>query len=278
MIGRGIASAVSRARDSLARGLVRAGVTPNMLTLAGMVITAGAGVCYALGAGESLAWSLLVHAPGGAYLLLAGALLILASACDILDGAVARIGNSSTKFGAFLDSTLDRYSDFVVYAGIAVFYASGPKANVTAVLLCMVAFFNSFMISYARARAEDLIDSCSVGYWQRGERSTAILIATFAHNIPALLVQQALLPLLTVLRRVMYTRAVLAGRTPIVDPRQGGWWLKIRLWRWPRKTIAYDVVTGINIAWLLFAPVGDIFRWTVGPFLTGDPVRMLLGG
>lgn len=278
MIGRGIASAVSSARDSLARGLVRAGVTPNMLTLAGMVITAGAGVCYALGAGKSLAWSLSAHAPGGAYLLLAGALLILASACDMLDGAVARIGNSATKFGAFLDSTLDRYSDFVVYAGIAVFYASAPQANVTAVLLCMVAFFNSFMISYARARAEDLIDSCSVGYWQRGERSTAILIATFAHNIPALLVQQALLPLLTVWRRMMHTRAVLAGRTPIVDPRQGGWWLKIRLWRWPRKTVAYDVVTGINIAWLLFAPVGDIFRWTVGPFLTGDPVRMLLGG
>ncbi len=278
MIGRGIAFAFSTARDSIARGLVRAGITPNMLTLTGMVITAVAGVCYAIGAGKPMAWSLSLHGPAGAYLLLAAAMLILASACDILDGAVARIGGASTKFGAFLDSSLDRYSDFVVYAGIAIFYASRPQANATAVALCMVAFFNSFMISYTRARAEDLIDSCKVGYWQRGERSAAILIATFAHNIPALLVQQAVLPLLTVLRRMMYTRAVLAGKSPIIDPRQGGWWLRIRLWRWPRNTIAYDFVTAVNVAWLIFAPVGKILQGTLGPWVTGDPIGMLLGG
>lgn len=276
MIGRGIGHGFCTARDFLARGLVRAGVTPNMLTMAGMVITGAAGVCYAIGAGRSFAWSLSLRGDGGAYLVLAGALLILASACDMLDGAVARIGNKSTKFGAFLDSTLDRYSDFVVYAGIAVYYAARPQANATAVALCMVAFFNSFMISYTRARAEDLIESCKVGYWQRGERSAAILIATFAHNIPALLVQQAALPLLTVLRRIFYTRAVLAGRAPITDPRQGGWWLKIRLWRWPQMSVPYDIVTGINIAWLIFAPVGKIIQATVGS-LTGDPVGMLLG-
>ena len=129
-------------------------------------------------------------------------------------------------------------------------------------LLCMVAFFNSFMISYSRARAEDLIDSCSVGYWQRGERSAAILIATFAGNIPALVVQQAALPLLTVLRRIFHTKAVLSGKTPIVDPRQGGLRLKLRLWRWPRATVPYDVVTALNIAWLIFAPVptADVLR------------------
>ena len=278
MIGRGIAAVFSTARDSIARGLVRVGVTPNMLTLAGMVITAVAGVCYAVGAGKGFAWSFSPRAPKGAYLMLAAAVLILASACDMLDGAVARIGGKSTRFGAFLDSTLDRYSDFVVYAGIAVFYASRPRANATAVGLCMLAFFNSFMISYTRARAEDLIESCKVGYWQRGERSVAILAATLAHNIPALLVQQAVLPLLTVLRRVMYTRAVLAGRTPIVDPRQGGWWLKIRLWRWPPRSIPYDVVAAINLAWLFFAPVGKIVERMFGPGATGDPVRVLLGG
>jgi hypothetical protein len=133
---------------------------------------------------------------------------------------------------------------------------------VTFVFLSMLAFFNSFMISYTRARAEDIIERCTVGYWQRGERSAAILIAAFAYNTPALVVQQAFLPMLTVLRRVFYTQSVIDGKTPITDPRKGGWWLKVRLWRWPRMTWPYDIVTGLNIAWLIFAPIGspDVLR------------------
>ena len=267
MIGKAVGAGFVAARDFVARGLLRLGVTPNMLTLTGMAFTAAAAVCYALGAGSRFAnpWGPDDWANG--YLLLAGALLILASACDMLDGAVARLGNRGTVFGAFLDSTLDRYSDFAVYAGIAIAYAWTRPANLTFIFLAMLAFFNSFMISYARARAEDLIEHCTVGYWQRGERSAAILIATFAHNIPALLVQQAALPLLTVLRRVFYTKAVLEGKAPITDPRQGGWWLKVRLWRWPRKTIPYDVVTGLNIAFLIWMPIGNV-----------DPLRALLAG
>ena len=266
MIGRGVGAGFVAARDFLAKGLVRAGVTPNTLSLAGMVITAAAGVCYALGADRPFAWGLHPRAPANAYLLLAGALMVLALACDMLDGAVARLGNCKTRFGAFLDSTLDRYSDFAVYVGIAAAYACRNPANVTFVLLSMLAFFNSFMISYARARAEDLIESCRVGFWQRGERSAGILIATFAHNIPALVVQQAALPFLTVLRRILYTRAVLQGKSPPTDPRQGGFWLKARLWYWPRMTVPYDFVVGVNIAWLLFAR-----------FDAPDPLRSLLG-
>ena len=266
MIGRTIGAGFAGARDFLAGGLVRLHVTPNTLTLTGMVLTALAGVCYAGGSASRFAWSLDPRGPN-ALLLAAAGLMILASACDMLDGAVARIGNCSSRFGAFLDSTLDRYSDFAVYAGIAIAYAWTRPANLTFIFLAMLAFFNSFMISYARARAEDLIEHCTVGYWQRGERSAAILIATFAHNIPALLVQQAALPLLTVLRRVFYTKAVLEGKAPITDPRQGGWWLKVRLWRWPRKTIPYDVVTGLNIAFLIWMPIGNV-----------DPLRALLAG
>jgi len=266
MIGRAIGFGFSTARDFLARGLVRFGVRPNTLTLLGMALTGAAGVCYAMGAASRFAWSLQGGAEANAYLLLAGSLMVLSSACDMLDGAVARLGGKKTRFGAFLDSTLDRYSDFAVYAGIAVCYAWRNPANATFVLLAMLAFFNSFMISYTRARAEDIIESCTVGYWQRGERSAAIIIATFAYNTPALLVQQAFLPVLSVLRRIFYTKAVIEGKTPIVDPRQGGLWLRIRLWRWPRMTLAYDFVTAVNIAWLIFAPVGQ-----------EDPIRRLLG-
>lgn len=251
MIGRVVGFSFSSARDTLAKGLIRLHVTPNALTLTGMVLTAGAGVCYAIGAGSAFAWSLNPAAEQNAYLLLAGVLMILASACDMLDGAVAKLGGMGTEFGAFLDSTLDRYSDFAVYAGIALWYVWNG-ANVTFVFLSMLAFFNAFMISYTRARAEDFIDACHVGYWQRGERSAAILIATFSYNVPALLTQQAILPLLTVLRRVGYTKHVFDGRRPVTDPRQGGWWLKIRLWRWPRMTLAYDSVTAVNVLWLIF--------------------------
>jgi len=262
MIGKAVGNGIAAARDAVARRLLRLGIGPNALTLLGMVITAGAGVCYGLGAGRGFGWSLAPSGAGNLYPLLAGLLLLLASACDMLDGAVARLGGRSSPFGAFLDSTLDRYSDFAVYAGIAAYYAWQRPANLTFVLLCMLAFFNAFMISYTRARAEDLIDSCKVGFWQRGERSTAILLATFAYNIPALVVQQAALPLLTVLRRIFYTRAVLAGENPITDPRDGGLWLKLRLWRWPRATPPYDLVAGINIVWVLFARIEatDVLR------------------
>jgi CDP-diacylglycerol--glycerol-3-phosphate 3-phosphatidyltransferase len=221
-----------------------------------------AGVCYAIGSGRDLGWSLDPNAPANAWLLVALAMIILAAACDMLDGTVARRGNMGTQFGAFLDSTLDRYSDFAIYAGIAAWFAS--VGNITFTLLPMIAFFNGFMISYSRARAEDIINRCRVGYWQRGERVGAVLFGTIAYNIPALVVQQALLPLLSVARRIGWTKHVIEGRHPIEDPRDGGFWLKVRIWRYPRGTIAYDVVTGLNILWLLvvrFEPVDVLRVW-----------------
>jgi CDP-diacylglycerol--glycerol-3-phosphate 3-phosphatidyltransferase len=264
MIARAIGFGFATARDALARRLAALHVTPNMLTVAGMLFTAGAGVCYAIGSRSGLAMDLRPGSPANAYLLLAGGLLVAALACDMLDGAVARLAGKSTEFGAFLDSTLDRYSDFAVFAGIGVCHAW--DGNATFVLLAMLAAFNAFMISYTRARAEDLIDRCRVGYWQRGERSAAILIGTFAYNVPGMVLQQAALPLLTVLRRVGYTRNVVAGKRPITDPKQGGMWLKIRLWRWPRMTPAYEIVTAINIAWLIFGriPPTDVLRTWFG--------------
>jgi CDP-diacylglycerol--glycerol-3-phosphate 3-phosphatidyltransferase len=248
MIGRGVGFGFSTARDTIARGLVALRITPNALTLTGGAITALAGVFYALGAARG----------DYGYLVWGAVLLIVASACDMLDGAVARIGGKSSVFGEYLDSTLDRFSDFAIYAGIAIGYASLAPANITFVLLAMLSFFNAVMISYSKARAENLIESCPVGYWQRGERSAAVLIATFANNIPALLVQQATLPMFTVLRRMLYTKAVTEGKEVIIDPRKGGLWLKLHLWYWRRMSLPYDFVTGVNIAWLIFAPIGTV--------------------
>jgi CDP-diacylglycerol--glycerol-3-phosphate 3-phosphatidyltransferase len=254
MIGKVIATGFSTARDAVARVLLRLRVTPNVLTIIGMLLTLAAGVCYAMAAGRGFAWS-LDPAGANAFVLVAGGLLILSSACDMLDGAVARLGNKGTRFGAFLDSTMDRFSDFAVYAGLAVGYALAEPANLTFVLLSQLAFFNAFMISYSRARAEDIIDACRVGFWQRGERSTAILIGTFACNLPALVAQQALLPMGTALRRIFYTRRVIQGRSVNEDPRRGRLCERLQIWRWPRMTPPYDLACALCIAWLIFARI-----------------------
>lgn len=267
-------AAVMAARDFLARGLVRIGVRPNMITLAGCGFTVAAGVFLAAGAGDLLCgaglWGrwLQQHNPAGvglsAWNLWAFAMLIASAACDMLDGAVSRLGDSRTTFGAFLDSTLDRVSDFAIFGGIAVYYAS--RGNVTYTLLAMLAVCHAFNISYTRARAEDLIPRCRVGYWQRGERYAAVLISLAAFNVPAMLWQQAISPAFTVWRRVWHTWQVTNGRTPNEDPRQGTWFDKLRLWRWPRMTWPYDLVTGLNVAWLIFAPIPqtDVLRNVLG--------------
>lgn len=261
-IGRAVGSGVSAARDAIARLLVRVGVSPNTLSILGLLITLATAACLVLGAGHRFAWDLDGRDGKSAYLFIAFVLMLAGFACDMLDGAVARIGKKATSFGAFLDSTLDRFSDFALFGGIAIHYAAQQPANLTFIALALLALVNAYMISYTRARAEDLIPECKVGYWQRGERSAALLIAAAFYSIPAVLVQLGILPLFTALRRIAHTHAVLAGKEPITDPRTGGFWMKIRLWRWPRMSFGYDVVTIANIAWIIFAriPAKDVLR------------------
>jgi CDP-diacylglycerol--glycerol-3-phosphate 3-phosphatidyltransferase len=268
-VGSTIGKGFSVVRDAIAAALVRIGANPNTLTISGTVITMLAAICLALGAGAGSAWSLrpgeLRQYQPNAYLLLAGALMVLCCAGDMLDGAVARIGRKSTTFGAFLDSTLDRFSDFAIFLGIGFYFVL--RGNVTNTLLPVLAMFAGLMISYTRARAEDLIQFCTVGYWQRGERMVAVIIAIFAGNIPALLWQQALLPMFTVWARIRYTAAVAGGKQPQIDPRKGTGLDTLKLWRYPRMSWQYDVVTGLNILWLILADIPP--NW--------DPISRLLG-
>lgn len=274
-VGRSIGRGFMFARDLVARGLLAVGVSPNSLTMAGFFFTAGAGFFLALGAGDKLhgrgLWSSLLGRYDGpdvglsCWNLWAAACLILSSATDMLDGAVARLGNCGTRFGAFLDSTLDRFSDFAIFAGIGFYYAW--RGNATYTLLAMLSLGNAFAISYARARAESLVPKFKAGYWQRGERMAAVIISVFAFNIPAMLWQQAISPAFTVWRRIKCTRDALEGRPVIEDPRTGTWLDRIQPWRWPRMTRAYDLITGANIVFLIFAPIPqvDLIRWAVQP-------------
>ena len=213
MVGNPIVWTIVTARDGIARGLVRIGATPNMLSIFGLVMTLVAGAALAMGAGAEPAWNFdprpITEYQPNAYLLLAGVLLFFCAAGDMLDGAVARIGGKGSTFGAFLDSTLDRFSDFAIYCGIAFYFAC--RGNITFTFLPFIATFAGLMISYTRARAEDLIEHCTVGYWQRGERFAAAMIAVYACNVPALIIQQAISPLFTVYARIRYTYQVTRG-------------------------------------------------------------------
>lgn len=256
-----IAAGLGWTRDTLARRLVRAGVTPNHLTLVGLLFTLLAAVFIALAIARSRSDTTpLGNPPGDCMLWFAAVWMILAGAMDILDGAVARVGSLASAAGAFLDSTLDRLGDVALFAAMVAGFAW--QGNFTYVLLASMAMGHAVLISYTRARAEDIIANCKVGYWERGERIAAILIACLFYQVPAVLWQLATLPMLTAIRRVLYTLHVLDHRrrsghdlseTHVKPIGQGLY--KLALWRYPRMTLPYDVVTATNILWIIFAPI-----------------------
>jgi CDP-diacylglycerol--glycerol-3-phosphate 3-phosphatidyltransferase len=151
----------------LARLLARSPLTPNQITTVGMVLTF---VAAALA--------------GFSHLLLAGLVLAFAGTFDILDGALARASKRSYPYGAFLDSTIDRYSECAVYIGIAAYFLDrgGPWLKLE-VLGCMVALAGSFLVSYVRARAQSLGFTCDSGLFARPERVVVTVVGLIAAGV-----------------------------------------------------------------------------------------------
>jgi CDP-diacylglycerol--glycerol-3-phosphate 3-phosphatidyltransferase len=143
----------------LGRFLAGLGLTPNMLTVIGVLLNGVVAVIIATD-----------------HPRLGGALLLVASAFDMLDGAVARASGSTSPFGGFLDSTLDRYSESLVFFGVLIYFLEGDDWKAGAILT-FVSTVGALMISYARARAESLGYKASVGLLARPER--VILLALF---------------------------------------------------------------------------------------------------
>src|SRR5688572_13105874 len=135
MLGESIGRGAMRIINAMVRGLAAAGVPPNILTTIGVTINVGCGVLFGLG---EFFW--------------AGVVLIIANVFDMLDGNVARQTGTVTRFGGFLDSTLDRLSDMVVFVGIMVFYAGNtPQHSLLNVTLAGVAMMASVLVSYTTA-------------------------------------------------------------------------------------------------------------------------------
>ncbi len=180
--------------DRIVGGLAATGINPNLLTFFGLVVNFGAAASFAVGNFR------------------AGALIIFfAGFLDMLDGQVARRQNRVTPFGAFYDSTLDRYADMALYMGLLVYYSVSGRTPY--VVLAAVATAGSVMVSYARARAESLIPLCKVGFMERPERLMLLIIGGLFNRMGPVLWVIAVISTITVIHRIVFTwQETRAGR------------------------------------------------------------------
>jgi len=137
-------------------------LNPNFFTTIGFILTVGAGILFGIG-----------------YLRTAGVIILLAGTFDIVDGKVARLSKRVTRFGALYDSTLDRYSEVIMFFGLAFFFVKADMF-LTSVAVSF-ALGGSVMVSYVRARAEALGFHCKVGIMQRPERIVYIGFGAIIH-------------------------------------------------------------------------------------------------
>ncbi len=180
--------------EPIGRLMVRWHITANMLTFSGMVLAAVSGLLAATG---NLAW--------------AGLVLLLAAPMDAFDGTVARLsGSIRSKFGAFWDSTLDRYSESLVLIGVLIYGLNRYDDGI--VVLACVTIFGSLLVSYARSRAETLGVDCKVGIMTRLERVVVTIVMLLLNPLypdaPVLigLGLMAVLTHVTVIMRIVHVR------------------------------------------------------------------------
>jgi len=190
----------------LIRGLVRVGVTPNAITVAGLVGSLGTA-------------ALILER----YWIAAGFVYVASSLLDSLDGAVARESGRASTFGAFFDSTLDRLAEGVVLGAIGVTLAQDDLP--VAVGACFVALTGSFLVSYTRARAEGLgVTSNKGGLMSRPERivltAAGLFFAPFSHVLEVMVYVLAALTVLTVAQRIDHVRRALAGEPDHVPEKE----------------------------------------------------------
>jgi CDP-diacylglycerol--glycerol-3-phosphate 3-phosphatidyltransferase len=168
-------------------------ISPNVLTFVGLVINVVAALLFGYATGENQRRMFFY----------AGLVVFAAGFFDLVDGPVARASNQVTRFGAFFDSVLDRYSDAALFFGLLVFYARGNRFFY--VVLTALVMISAVMVSYTRARAESLIGSCKVGFMERPERLVLIIIGALANRMAPVLWVIAVLSTITVIHRMYYT-------------------------------------------------------------------------
>jgi CDP-diacylglycerol--glycerol-3-phosphate 3-phosphatidyltransferase len=227
---------------------VALGIHPNVLTLIGVLINIAA------------AWALAVDR-----FVLAGVVMIVANIFDFIDGKVAHITGKQSQFGAFWDSTLDRFSDLALFTGLVWLYADLGRKDY--VLVATLALIFSIMTSYARARAESLISKCKVGFMERPERIVLFMIGAFTDRMAGVLWVILVLSVVTVANRIYYTYLELDRRPmPSTAGAAGVFW-RFFFWRDDRATLPYDI-------WVIAILA---FTWLTPPDWLRDPTASGLG-
>lgn len=234
------------------RAIIEASVAlrihPNVLTLIGVLIN--------IGAAGALASRRFV---------LAGVVMIAANIFDFIDGKVAHRLQLQSQFGAFWDSTLDRFSDLALLTGLIYLYSQLGRSDY--VLIAALTLIFTIMTSYARARAESLVEKCKVGFMERPERIVLFMIGAFTNRMAGVLWVILLLSILTVANRIYYTYLALNDRPmPSTQGLTGGF-TRAFFWRDERTTVPYDL-------WVIAILA---FVWLTPPDWLGDPTATGMG-
>ncbi|MES1254211.1 MAG: CDP-alcohol phosphatidyltransferase family protein [Acidobacteriota bacterium] len=217
-------------------------IHPNTLTLIGVIINVGA------------AWAL-----GYQKFVLAGVIMIVANIFDFIDGKVAHRLQLQSLFGAFWDSTLDRFSDLALLTGLIFLYSRLGRSDY--VLVASLTLIFSIMTSYARARAESLIEKCKVGFMERPERIVLFMIGAFTNRMAGVLWVVLALSILAVANRIYYTYLALNNRALPSKTGPFGWFNRAFFWTDDRATLPYDL-------WVIAILA---FVWLTPPDWLGDP-------
>ena len=228
---------------------VALGIHPNTLTLVGVLINIVAAFALAMDR-----------------FVLAGVIMIVANIFDFIDGKVAHITGKHSQFGAFWDSTLDRFSDLALFTGLIWLYAELGRNGY--VLIATLALIFSIMTSYTRARAESLIQKCEVGFMGRPERIVLFMIGAFTDRMAAVLWVILVLSIVTVANRIHYTYLALNAKPiPAGSNALTAAFSRAFFWRDERATLPYDLwVIGILA-----------FVWLTPPDWLRDPTAAGLG-
>ncbi len=199
------------------RPMARLGITPNMLTMIGLLLSILTAVVIAQG-----------------FLLVGGLLVLFAGVFDMFDGAMARVRNAATTFGAFFDSTLDRYSESIILLGLFIYALQRPDlhdpfwpfahAQSWMMTLIYLAVVGSLMVSYTKARAEGLGLECKKGLLARPERVILLALGLLTGTVIWALALLAVFSNMTAVERIVYiwrvsprriVKASEAGRFPV---------------------------------------------------------------
>lgn len=178
--------------EPMARFIGWTGVSPNLITMVGFILMIGVAVVLATG-----------------HLFLGGILIMAVALFDALDGTLARLMGRTSRFGAFLDSTLDRFSEAVTFLGLFIYFV-GQNQNLELILI-YATVVGSLMVSYARARAEGIGVRLKEGLFTRFERVTLLVIGLLVSQLTATLWLLAIFTNLTAIQRMYLVWRITGG-------------------------------------------------------------------